>query len=241
MIIYPIKWWYLPKSSLVIFLDLYNTLWLNGQNIPEWKEAIVLPIIKPRTGASNPQCRPISLTSVLCKITERMKTNRLVGYLEKNNIFNDAQYGYGKASSTLDQLSRLHDSVNKSIHNKGFTVWIFLDFSRAYAMLCKDGLLFKLRKMGITGNIYNWINDFLTDRSLRVKVHAGNTLSQKFQLQNGRPTSQGSVISPVLFLLMINDIPSVNDNSTMCSLYADDSVLWRSGRNLTFIFSELLN
>src|SRR6218665_1291240 len=120
---------YLPKSSLVIFLDLYNKLWLNGQTIPEWNEAIVLPIIIPGTDASNPQSyRPISLSPVLCKIMERMITNRLVWYLEKNNLFNDAQSGYKKARSTLDQLSRLHDSVKKSINNKRVYCWNFLGF-----------------------------------------------------------------------------------------------------------------
>src|SRR6218665_485348 len=66
---------------------------------------------------------------------ERIIANRLVWYLEKSNLFNDAQSGYRKARSTLDQLSRLNDSVNKSINNKGFTVGIFLNFSRAYDML----------------------------------------------------------------------------------------------------------
>ena len=202
----------------------------------EWKEAVVLPILKPGTDPTNPQSyRPISLTSVMCKIMERMITNRLVWFLERNNLINNAQSAYRKARSTLDQLSRLHDSIHKAINNKSFTVGIFIDFSRAYDMLWKDGLLSKLRNMGITGNIYNYINDFLTERSLRVKI--GNTLSENFRLQNGTP--QGSVISPILFLLMINDMPASNDNKTMCSLYADDSALWKTGKNLNFIFIEL--
>ena len=83
--------------------------------------------------------------------------------------------------------------------------------------------------------MYSWIKGFLTERSIRVKV--GSALSEKFLLENGTP--QGSVISPILFLMMINDIPTANDNETQMSLYADDSAVWRSGRNIQFIIKEL--
>ena len=226
----------MPKSCLNIFLEYFNRVWEAGQISVNWKEAVVIPILKPGTDATRPQSyRPISLTPVLCKIMERIVTNRLVWFLEKNSLLNEAQSGYRKYRSTLDQLTRLHDSIYKSINNKGYTVGVFIDFSRAYDMLWKDGLLCKLRNIGIGGNIYNWINDFLTDRTIRVKV--GNEISDRYILENGTP--QGSVISPILFLMMINDIPSARDTNTEMSLYADDSGVWRSGGNLGLIFKEL--
>jgi len=218
----------LPNLALKKLLEFFNYLWEREQIVPEWKESIIIPIPKPGTDKSNPQSyRPIALTSALCKIQERLITTRLTWLLEKNNIINPNQSAYRKHRSTLDHLIRLQDSINKSINTKGTTIAIFFDFSKAFDMLWKNGLIYKMKKHGINGKIINWIEDFLSNRKIRVNVN--NTLSDSYTLENGTP--QGSVISPILFLLIINDFPSNKTTNISTSLFADDSAIWTSGRN----------
>jgi len=225
----------LPNNALQHLLQFYNKLWKDECIVLEWKESIILPFHKPGTNRTQPSSyRPISLTSALCKIMERLITTRLTYYLESNNILNRYQSAYRKNRCTLDHLIRLHDDINRNINNKSSTVAIFFDFSKAFDMLWREGLMHKLSKNGISGRIKNWIQDFLSNRTFRVKVN--NTLSEQHELQNGTP--QGSVISPVLFLLMINDFPTTEQN-TETSLFADDSAIWRSGRNLVNIQNQL--
>jgi ribonuclease HI len=168
---------------------------------------------------------------------ERLITNRLAYYLESKNLLNPVQSGFRKNRSTIDHLVRLTDHINKTINTGDYTVATFIDFSNAFDMVWKQGLLHKLQKLGIGGNMLNFINDFLTDRSIRVKV--GSTLSEEFKLDNGSP--QGSVISPILFLIMINDIPRDINQSSGASLFADDSAVWRSGPNLPFLIKKQQN
>ena len=226
---------HLPKIALQQILQFLNKLWKEEKIVPEWKEAIVLPFHKPGSDKSLPTSyRPISLTPALCKILERLITTRLSWYLETHNLFNPNQSAYRKNRCTLDHLIRLHDDINKNINNKGLTVAIMFDFSKAFDMMWKDGLLHKLQQAGIHGRMHNWIKDFLSNRKIRVKV--SNTLSQQYELQNGTP--QGSVISPILFLLMINDFPTTEINNET-SLFADDSAIWRSGKRLQQITNKL--
>jgi len=116
---------------------------------------------------------------------ERLITNRLAYYLESQNLLNPVQSGFRKNRSTIDHLVRLTDHINKTINTGDYTVATFIDFSNAFDMVWKQGLLHKLQKLGIGGNMLNFINDFLTDRSIRVKV--GSTLSEEFKLDNGSP------------------------------------------------------
>ena len=88
--------------------------------------------------------------------------------------------------------------------------------------------------VGITGNVFSFIKNFLTDRTMQVKV--GNTLSQTYLLENG--TAQGSVISPLLFLIMINDLPDCLQG-VESSLFADDSCIFKSGKNLDHIRNSI--
>jgi len=81
--------------------------------------------------------------------------------------------------------------------------------------------------MGLKDNILNFVSDFLNDRSIKVRI--GSSLSRPYKLENGTP--QGSVISSFLFLIMINDIETP-ENNTKLSLYADDSATWKTGSNL---------
>ena len=73
-------------------------------------------------------------------------------------------------------------------------------------MMWADGLLLKLLNLNITGNCFTWIKDFLHNRQIKVKID--NELSESFIMENGTP--QGSSLSPLLFLLMINDFPDLS-------------------------------
>jgi len=79
--------------------------------------------------------------------------------------------------------------------NRGYTVGVFIDFQSAYAMLWHDGLMIKLKKLGIDGELFQFIRNFLIGRTMQVKV--GNQLSQSMTIENGTPQ----------FLIMINDLP----------------------------------
>jgi len=85
----------------------------------------------------------------------------------------------------------------------------------------QSGLLLKLRNLGITGNVFGFIKNFLTDKTIQVKV--GNTLSQTYLLENG--TAQGSL----LFLIMINGLPDCLQG-VESSLFAHDSCVFESGK-----------
>lgn len=79
---------------------------------------------------------------------------------------------------------------------------VFFDVETAYDMVWKQGLMIKLNMMGIGGRMYNWIKDFVFDRFIQVRI--GTVLSKRYMVDNGTP--QGSVISPILFSIMMNDV-----------------------------------
>jgi len=142
-------------------------------------------------------------------------TNILVFYLEKNKLLSNLQTSYRKGRSATDHLIRLQDTINKYIRNRGYTVAVFIDFQSAFDKLWHDGLKVKLKKMGVNGEMYSYIDNFLTGRTIQVQV--GNQLSKIVEIKNGTP--QGSVISPLLFLIMINDLPDAIRNSEMITVY----------------------
>ena len=97
--------------------------------------------IKPVLKSGKPQqkissYRPISLTSVIGKVMEKMVTNRISYYLEKRNLSTRVQTGFRKGKSTVDQLICLQDIINKYNNNRGYTVAVFVDFQSAYTTCC---------------------------------------------------------------------------------------------------------
>ena len=217
----------LPHPSLLALLELYNMVWEHGRLPACWKNSIVVPILKPKKPAHDANSyRPIALTSVLCKLMERLVTDRLTWQMETNHLFNRFQSGFRRLRSCQDHIVRLQDDIQRAIHAKYTLTGVFVDLEKAFDLMWTDGLLHKLQQHNITGQMFNWIRDFLTDRHIRVRV--GAELSELFHMENGSP--QGSVISPVLFIIMMNDIPEPK-NDVKISLYADDSAIWRAGPN----------
>jgi len=88
----------------------------------------------------------------------------------------------------------------------------------------------KLKKFGINGRMFDWIADFTTDRTFQLRV--GDALSATYTLENG--TNQGSMISPELFISMIDDRPN-SLQRVETSLFADDSSLYKGGRSIKLL------
>ena len=107
-----------------------------------WKEATVIPIPKPGKDNTNPNnYRPIALTSCICKTLERMINERLVWYLEKNNIITEFQSGFRHQRSTNDHLVRLETFIREAFIKKEHLVAVFFDLEKAYDTTWKYGIM----------------------------------------------------------------------------------------------------
>ena len=204
---------------------------MSGQFPQSWKEGWVKPILKPGKDKNNPlSYRQICLGNVSSKIMEKLIANRLTWYLTKNKIINDDQLGFQKSFSCIDQVARLVRDAEASLSSGRFTVAVFIDFVRAFDLVWIDGLLIKLRKIGIPPRLLSWINSFLRDRKYRVKINYD--LSGEYSPDNGTP--QGSCLSPILFLVMMNDFP-ILPSGVISGFFADNSNIWESGSSVPAI------
>ena len=177
----------LPNKCIKVILKFYNQVYLSGQLTAAWKYSIVIGFPKPSKNESLPTSyRPISLTSTICKVFERLAANRLTYVLEKNNLLSNLQAGFRKDRSTTDQIVRLQDIINKYLNNRGYTLAVFLDFEKAFDMVWKNGLLIKLKHLKISGNMFNFINNSLSYRTIQMRVD--DALSSIYSLGN---TAQG--------------------------------------------------
>ena len=151
----------------------------------------------------------------------------MVAYFEKNNLMNILQSGFRSRRRTTDHLLRLHDAIYKAIANKRSVLTVFLDIEKAYDMVCREALLLKLLQLGITGEMFNFIKSFLTNRSFQVRIDS--SYSEVKNLENGVP--QGSILNPILFSILINDLPNVF--SCPAALYTDDCCFWQVGTDIS--------
>lgn len=218
----------LTESGLVNLLSGLNQLWVDGTFPDTWSTSTLIPILKPRKPQSDPASyRPISLSSCACKIFERMVNGRLRTYLESNNLLSPYQNGFRPGRSTADSLVHLIDSAQRAFQSKEVTVTLFLDLKSAFDKVHHSALLIKLHKIGIRGRLATFVKNFLKNRSFSVRC--GNTYSTSVEQQHGVP--QGSVISPTLFLIAIDDVfNNIHNisNQFKYSIYADDIAVWFS-------------
>ena len=118
----------LPHPSLLALLELFNRVWASGVLSFSWKKSIVVPILKPQKPAHEGNSyRQIAFTSVLCKLMERLVTDRLTWHMEVNHLFNRFQSGFRKLPSCQDHIVRLQDDIQRAIHAKYSLCDLFVD------------------------------------------------------------------------------------------------------------------
>ena len=208
-------------------LELYNEIFINEDLPLSWKVAIIIPLRKPGKDTSNPlNYRPISLTSCLCKLLEKMINSRLMWYIEKNSILSSCQSGFRKNRSTTDSLIQFQYDIENAISRGEHTIAVFFDLTKAYDMTWKYGILRKFYNSNMRGHLPIFIQNFLSDRRIRVKVN--NFISEEHKVEEGIP--QGSVLSCTTFALGIDDCFSELPEGVKYTLYVDDLMIYYSSR-----------
>ena len=130
-----------------------------------------------------------------------MINERLVWYLETNNIITEFQSGFRHQRSTNDDLVRLETFIREAFIKKDHLVAVFFDLEKAYDTTCKYGIMNDLHDIGLKGRLPVFVQNFLSNREFKVRV--GSTLSEAHNQEQGVP--QVSILSVTLFSLKINN------------------------------------
>jgi Reverse transcriptase (RNA-dependent DNA polymerase) len=226
----------LAKCSLTISTPLRHVISLsltNGTVPVQLKIAKVIPLHKSGDKLSLDNYRPISLLNVFSKVLEKVVYNRLSTFLNINNILSNCQFGFRKNHATIHPLTLFTNSVSNSLNSKKHAIAIFCDLKKAFDTVDHTILLKKLKKIGVSNVALNWFSDYLTNRQQFVCI--GSVSSQLRTIKFGVP--QGSILGPLLFLIYINDLPTVS--SLINYLFADDTTLLYSHSNLDSLISTV--
>ena len=219
---------HLPRSGMDFLLHIFNLSWSSHSFPSIWKTSSIIPIHKMEMPLDSPASfRPISFTSCVSKLFERIILSRLLFFLESDSILSPCQAGFRPGWSTLDQIVYLSQSISDGFNKPrpgSRTFLSTIDFCKAFDSVWHPALYHKLISAGLPPCFARWTQSFLSDR--RACVVYQNHKSRSFRVRRGVP--QGSVLGPVLFSLFINDLPASLPSSVSCSLYADDLAIWSS-------------
>ena len=197
---------------------------LDDGKIPEkLKSQTIIPIYKKGSKAIAANYRPVSLTSHIIKLFERVLRKKIVKFIEENELLTNAQFGFRNGRSTVTQLLEHLDNIISILEENGNADVVYLDFAKAFDKVDHKILLHKLNAMGIQGKILKWIEEFITGRCQQVLVEKEK--SETEEVISGVP--QGTVLGPVLFICYINDLAEAIKYSELL-IFADDSKITKN-------------
>ena len=165
--------------------------------------------------------RGISLRSIIGKCQERIVYNAI--YNQVISFVHDSHREFLTGRSCTTQLLLVHHDWFKVWDKSGRVDVVFIDFTKAFDLVCHDMPLAKLYKYGVHGDLLNWCGHYLTERQQRVVVKG--EASDWLTVTPGVP--QGSLLGPLFFIIYINDLPGVISKDSSIALYADDSKMYR--------------
>ena len=142
---------------------------LDYSEIPQdWKCGHVTPIFKKGNKGDLNNYRPVSLTSVVCKVLEKIIKNALSSFIDKNNIIGPSQHGFMKGRSCLSNLLEFLEYITEEVDEGKDVDVVYLDFSKAFDKVSHRNLIIKLKEYKIVGLAQNWIREWLVGRKQRV-------------------------------------------------------------------------
>ena len=200
---------------------LFNLSLSCGKFPVGWKEANVTPIFKKDSKKLVSNYRPISLLPIVSKVLEKCVLRNILPYFLR--VISDSQFGFLEGRSCVSQLLSVLHEIGALLDKNTETDILYLDFAKAFDSINHNKLLTKLRLFGVDGPLWGWFADYLSNRRQRVVIDGSN--SSWTPVVSGVP--QGSILGPLLFLLYVNDLPSVTSPGTRSVLFADDTKCYR--------------
>ena len=217
------------KECVNELTEAISILWrksLDTGEIPDLlKLQTIIPLYKKGSKALPENYRPVSLTSHLIKLFERVLRKKLIKFIEDNELLSENQHAFRAGRSCLSQLIQHIENILQALEENNIDV-VYLDFAKAFDKVDHKILMKKVKQFGIKGKLYNWLESFITNRYQQVMVDG--KLSRKEQVISGVP--QGTVLGPLMFLLYINDLESEMQHSVL-RVFADDSKIVKEIRN----------
>ena len=186
-------------------------------------------LIKPdKLPSQTTSYRSISLLSAIMKLFERVIEKPLRKHLEDNGFYSKYQPGFRKSKSTNDHLFRLSQTIMESFNRGEHVIAAFLDVEKAFDNVWHNGLRYKIYQLDLPTRLCMCLSDFLVGRVIQVKIEG--FLSPKVYPKAG--VSQGSNLSPLLFLIYVDDMPNTTHHQTNKSQFVDDAGQWAVSKTL---------
>jgi hypothetical protein len=207
------------KELVKPLCHIYRESMRTGVVPKDWKHARVTPIYKKGAKGEAGNYRPVSITSIPCRMLESVIKDAVMTHLMENKLIKDSQHGFLKGRSCTTNLTIFMDKLTQIV-DKGTPADIFyLDFAKAFDKVPHQRLLLKVKNKGIGGEVLNWIKSWLADRTQTVRVGASE--STEGQVKSGVP--QGSVLGPPLFDVFIDDLDYCAMLIELLIKFADDT------------------
>ena len=222
----------LPTFILKLCTDFFATYLTKIINIsfvtgifPDLCEmAKVIPIFKKDDPLDCGNYRPISLLPIFSKIFEKIIYSRMYEFLELNRLIYNRQFGFRANHSTNHALISMTESIKCFLDSGDFVAGIFIDLEKAFDTVNHQILCNKLNYYGFRGKINDLLKSFLTNRKQFVSVNGYD--SSQLEIKCGVP--QGSTLSPLLFLVYINDLRFSLGYVTPSHFADDTSIIYAS-------------
>ena len=200
--------------------EIFKRSFDTGSLPTNWLQAVITPIFKKGDKTDPSNYRPVSLTSVICKILERIIITHIIKHLKANNLNCTQQHGFQTGKSvTTNLLEAMNVWTEALMHNIPIDI-LYLDYAKAFDTVPHQRLLNQVESFGITGKTLQWIRSFLSNRKQKVRTNGAE--SSWSSVMSGIP--QGSIMGPILFTLFVNDLPQ--SISSIISMFADDTKVY---------------
>ena len=213
---------HLPLSAVSLLVVLFNAIFRTQHFPAAWKHALVFSILKPgKDPALSSSYRPISLLDKIGKLFEKILLSRILCYLSGSGLLRDDQFGFSPKHCTAIQLACLVERESKNFYEKRLTGAVFLDVVKAFDTVRVDGLLYKITILNFPSYLVKTISSYLKGRTFDTSYQTTTSASRRM----GAGVAQGGIISPILFSLYVNDMPSPSGHVELALSAGDTAVI----------------